>query len=106
MSLKALALSLTVFAVGCGGITTLETTVSGLLEEADVMAKTNVCELPPGTPIAANYVLLGCRDGKIPVLLDTHCQKTSPSAKSCAYAVDAFADLAKADPKDQRLLQP
>jgi hypothetical protein len=92
---------------GCGSAPTLQSTVRDSLgDPIDVTAIKNLCDLPVGTPLTEGTVLLGCADGKIPILLDTRCQATAPTSRSCAYAVDAFVNPPKPNPADTRMLTP
>lgn len=92
----------------CGAAPSLRGSVGDALgDPIDVSAVMNLCDLPVGTPVTASIVFLGCTDGKIPVLLDTVCQAHSTTGRSCAYAVEPFANpLAASGTRDTRLLQP
>lgn len=74
----------------CGGTTLLSAVQGGLGDPIDVTQVKHICDLPPGTPITSDYVLLGCTPEKAPIVLDLVCQQKTSTSKSCAFQVDAF----------------
>lgn len=90
-------------AAGCGGTTLRSAVQSGLGDPIDVTQVKHVCDLPPGTPITDDYVLLGCTAQKAPIVLDLVCQEKTSTSKSCAFQVDAFLYSRPAGPSSMSL---
>ena len=80
----------------CQSIPTMRSSISDAFAEKINVAKVKtLCKMPPGTPITAKYVFLGCNPDQIPVVLDLVCQEQKTITKACAYQLDAFLPNAK-----------
>ena len=76
---------------GCmSGVSVKSSVEDALGTTIQVAELKNICELPPATPLTDDYVLLGCTEEGMPIVLDLVCQRTSATAMSCAYPVMAF----------------
>ena len=86
----------------CESLPTMRSSISDAFAEKINVAKVKtLCKMPPGTPITAKYVFLGCNPDQIPVVLDLVCQEQKTITKACAYQLEAFlpnAKTAKANP--------
>ena len=86
----------------CESAPTMRSSISEAFAEKINVAKVKtLCKMPPGTPITAKYVFLGCNPDQIPVVLDLVCQEQKTITKACAYQLEAFlpnAKTAKANP--------
>lgn len=88
---------------GCSGTTLRSAVQGGLGDPIDVTQVKHICDLPPGTPITDDYVLLGCTPQKAPIVLDLVCQQKTSASKSCAFQVDAFLYSRPAGPSSMTL---
>ena len=80
----------------CESMPTMRSSISDAFAEKINVAKVKtLCKMPPGTPITAKYVFLGCNPDQIPVVLDLVCQEQKTITKACAYKLDAFLPNAK-----------
>ena len=86
----------------CQSAPTMRSSISDAFAEKINVAKVKtLCKMPPGTPITAKYVFLGCNPDQIPVVLDLVCQEQKTITKACAYQLEAFLPrekTAKANP--------
>jgi hypothetical protein len=80
----------------CESVPTMRSSIGEAFGEGINVAKVKtLCKMPPGTPITAKYVFLGCNPDQIPVVLDLVCQEQKTITKACAYQLEAFKPAAK-----------